>query len=294
MAKGERTLKFSAVQEQTELADTLEMGTEFALVPAPIVPTHGQVNQVTGSGWDPQYQDGNSRPESRIRVPVRSARIGEQGRGGELAETCLRPSRYNCCRLAGPTHSPRPTNLAQSFIDSRRNDRGPKPTGLCFGNPECQGPGKKVEVKGMGHPVLGETITSTGTTHTFSSAEGFTSQFVCSGKNPEHPPRPPRWREQRAKRNYGGYIVIGPRTDNKDEEKPGRESRSIIPVACRRFRKLLDSHGVHRWRAAGGESIILSRGRATRCSFGFEHGDIHRAYRLGALWNGPRPPSRGE
>jgi phage protein D len=71
--------------------------------------------------------------------------------------------------------------VAQSICDEIGNSFV-EADGLCYNHPEPK-PNFKVKLSNIGQRFNG-TYMITATTHTFSAAEGFSTQFVISGKQP--------------------------------------------------------------------------------------------------------------
>jgi hypothetical protein len=148
------------------------------------------------------------------------------------------------------------------------------------GNPEIR-PGRVVQLEGMGK-YSGEYYI-TGTRHllqdrvyitefTVSSLRG---ENLCTLFSPPTHPEP------------GQTLLVGIVTNNKDPENMGR-----VRV---KFPTLTEEHESN-WARVVGHGIGNNRGNDClpevndEVVVGFEHGDIHRPYVLGGVWNGKDQP----
>jgi len=178
-------------------------------------------------------------------------------------------------------------DIGTSFIEA---------DGLCYNQPQLAA-GDTIELKNIGNRFNGKYIL-TSVTHTFSPAEGLSSQFVISGKEPAtllsvlgggggggassgssaSPKASPN----------AGNIVVGIVTDNKDPEGMFRVkvkfpwlSDDIESFWARIASPMAGSgRGFHFLPEIDDEVLVA-----------FEHGDISRPYVLGSLWNGKDLPA---
>lgn len=257
---------------------TLEWGTAL-LHFHPVLSAGRQVNEVVVRGWDPQEKraivgqatDGRGTPE-----------IGEERSGGELAQEAFGEAR------AVVVHRPVRTQaeadaLAQSLCDELSN-AFVRAEGRSTGNPVLR-PGGLLEIQHVGERFSGRYYV-TQAVHRLSSRTGtYETSFVVSGSQAQtlldlvQPPGEGR-----------EWISLGVVTDNNDPEAIGRVkvqlpwlgddvestwARTAAPMAG-------DERGFFFLPEVGDEVLV-----------GFEHGDVHRPYILGALWNGQDAPPLG-
>lgn len=266
--------------EEPKTADVLvEWGMDLRSF-RPRLTTHGQVSEVTVRGWDPKTKKeivGKAVHGSAIK----SRKIGESKSGYALSSDFGEAKTVVVTR---PIHSQGEADaLAKSYID-RRESSSIEADGLCIGSSKVKA-GKTIQVKGSGSKFSGSYVV-TSTTHTFSGAEGFTTQFVCSGKS-QNSVLSMLAGEHGDQENIGGNIVVGLVTNNEDPEGLGRikvkypwlmadsESfwiRMATPMAG-------PERGFYFLPEVDDEVLVA-----------FEHGDIHRGYMIGALWNGVDKP----
>ncbi|MEQ9625729.1 VgrG-related protein [Coleofasciculus chthonoplastes] len=148
------------------------------------------------------------------------------------------------------------------------------------GNPEIR-PGRVVQLEGMGKYSGEYYITETRhllqdrvyiTEFTVSSLRG---ENLCTLFSPRTHPEP------------GQTLLVGIVTNNKDPENMGR-----VRV---KFPTLTEEHESN-WARVVGHGIGNNRGNDClpevndEVVVGFEHGDIHRPYILGGVWNGKDKP----
>lgn len=246
----------------------------------PRLSTAEQVNEVEVRGWDPKQKrevvgratNGQGAPQIGISQP--GAAIAQQAWGQAkiaIVDQFVR-SPAEADALAQATLD----SLASAFVEAE---------GSCIPNPDIV-PGRQVKIKGVGSRFEG-TYYVTQVTHIWTQAQGMMTHFTVSGRRDrgvwsllaEAASRP-------AGMNMG--LVIGIVTDNKDPEEIGR-----IKV---KFPWLSDND------ESAWARIVAPMGGAGRgflylpeiddeVLVGFEHGDIHRPFIIGALWNGrDKPP----
>ena len=150
--------------------------------------------------------------------------------------------------------------------------------GVCDANPDVV-PGRQVEITGVG-ARFGGTYYVTRVLHEWARADGMTTTFWASGRRDRGV-----WTllEEAAPRPVGLGLVIGVVTNNKDPEEMGRV-RVKFPW--------LSDQDESAWARvvspmAGGNRGLFSLPEIDdEVLVGFDHGDIHRPFVLGALWNG--------
>jgi uncharacterized protein involved in type VI secretion and phage assembly len=147
--------------------------------------------------------------------------------------------------------------------------------------------GTRVNVAKVGQRLTGK-YNVTATVHTYTPAEGYTTQFICSGKDPNSLLGLIDG-ERREESNIGGNIVIGIVTDNKDPESQGR-----MKVKFPWFEDNLESTWCRLVSPMAGKDrgFLFLPEVDDEVLVAFEHGDITRPFVLGALWNGKDSPPR--
>ncbi|HTQ09535.1 MAG TPA: VgrG-related protein [Fimbriimonadaceae bacterium] len=247
----------------------------------PRLTTHGMVSEVDVKGWDmKQKQAILSRKSSG--EGVKSAEVGESSSGGEAATNAFGDQASHAVVDIPVNTQDEADSIAQAYIDNRETSfiGG---DGLCVGHPAITA-GKTINVKGVGNRFSGKyAITSA--THTFTPAEGYTTQFSSSGKTPNTIPDLLAG-ERVNETNMKDWIAIGLVTDNQDPDNLGRIkvqypwlmddtsfwARMASPMAG-------NNRGIYYLPEVGDEVLVA-----------FEHGDIHSPYMIGALWNGQDSP----
>lgn len=240
--------------------------------------TVDQVNEVEVRGWDParkrevvgRASRGNGAPE-----------IGERRPGAEIAgrawgEASIAVTHQH---VQSPAEAER---LAQASLDELASVFI-EAEGRCDACPELA-PGRQVQIEGVG-PRFSGTYYVTQVIHEWSKAGGLATSFVVSGRRDRG-----LWSllEQRGGPPAGMGLVIGLVTNNKDPDELGRV-RVKFPW--------LSATEESAWAriaapaAGGGRGMLYLPEVDDEVLVGFEHGDIHRPFILGALWNGQdRPP----
>lgn len=276
--EGEK-LKFKKVKDPAGPDVTVAWGLDLRSF-RPRLTSHGQVSEVTVRGWDPKKKQPIVGKAQHTNA-VKSREIGESKTGFSLANPF---GDAKTMIVDWPIHSQKEAeDLAKSYIDKRESS-SIEADGLCTGNNKIKA-GKTVKVKDVGQRFSGAYMV-TSSTHTFTPAEGYTTQFVCSGKDP-HTVLGLLSGEKGDQGNMGGNIVVALVTNNVDPENKGRikvkypwlmenqESfwiRIATPMAG-------PDRGFYFLPEVNDEVLVA-----------FEHGDIHRGYMIGALWNGVDNP----
>jgi phage protein D len=273
------TLHFEAVGEASGSDAVAEWGMNVRSF-RPRLTTHGQVQEVTVRGWDPSKKQGIIG-KALHDAATKTRSISESKTGYALSSDFGDAKQV---MVDWPIHSQAEADsLAKSFMEKRESS-SIEADGLCVGQTNIKA-GKTIDVKGVGDKFSGKYVV-TSATHTFTPAEGYTTQFVCSGKSPNtflglldgetgH------------KNDRINNIVIAIVTDNVDPENLGRIkvrypwfaddqtsdwARIVSPMAG-------PDRGFYFLPEVDDEVLIA-----------FEHGDMHRPYMLGALWNGVDKP----
>ncbi|RYG35375.1 hypothetical protein EON81_12900 [bacterium] len=278
--KEEDKLFFKKVVDETERETELDWGQALRSfrIRAAAAP---QVDEVIVRSWNP---DDKKAVIGTARRPAGAAEIGERGRGGDVSKQAYGESRMVVVDRPAPNQA-EAQKIAQSIMD----DIGAsfiEADGLCYGHPEIRA-GDAVKIKNIGNRFSGRYLV-TSATHTYSPAEGFSTQFLINGKRPSTLLTMLGGEEEGAGSANRGNIVVGIVTDNNDPENLGRV-RVMYPW-------LTEDHQSFWARiaspmAGAGRGFMFLPEIDDEVLLAFEHGDIHRPYVLGGLWNGrDRPP----
>ena len=254
------------------------------------VAASSQVDEVQVRGWDAKNKQSII---GRAQTPQGIPQTGEPAHGGAVASRAFGPS-----RMVVTDRPIASQNEADALARSLCDDIGGgfmEAEGLCYGQPDLK-PGMKVEIKNIGGRFSGKYLV-TSTTHTYTPAEGYTTQFTISGK---------RTNTVTGLMDGGGsggsgatsggggslgggkraaganVIVVGIVTDNKDPENLGRVkikypwlteehtsfwARIATPFAGK-------DRGFHFMYEINDEVLVA-----------LEHGEISRPYVIGGLWS---------
>ncbi|HKZ50901.1 MAG TPA: VgrG-related protein [Dehalococcoidia bacterium] len=242
--------------------------------------TAEQVEDVIVRGWDPQAK---REIIGRATRPQGTPQIGEGRTGAEATSRAFgRAGRHVV--VDRPVASQAEADaLAQALCDELGHAYI-EAEGVSFGDPRVVA-GANVRLAGLGRRFAG-TYVVTDAVHRYD-ASGYTTSFTISGARsltmasllaPV----------TRSPGGNGSGIAIGIVTNNRDPDGQGR-----VKV---RFPWLADQEESTWARLAapmaGAERGFLFLPEVNdEVLIAFEHGDIHRPYVLGALWNGQdRPP----
>jgi len=233
-----------------------------------------QVEEVVVRGWDPERKQvieaAAPVDETRSEIGIDRAVISEAAGGGTLliADVPLQ-SEGEAEALAKSVAS----QVGRSFVEA---------DGVCHGNETIRA-GTQLEVSGVGERFGGKYVCSA-TTHIYRGGKGYETHFTVSGRNSRTlidllmPART---------RSWANSIVVGIVTQNEDPEAWGRV-RVKYPA--------LDDDTEGWWARIAAPSAGNDRGLLMMPVVGdevllaFEHGDVHRPYVIGALWNGKDTP----
>lgn len=174
--EGENKLCFKKVENTTPTTLQLEWGHDLRSFRIR-VSSSNQVNKVTVRSWDPKTKQAivgqATRPQGGPQISMRSE-------GGATAQQAF--GQAEMVVVDHPVHNQQQANaIAQSLCDEI-GASFIEADGLCYNHPELS-PGDSVELKNVGNRFNGKYIITT-VSHTFSAAEGFSTQFVISGKKP--------------------------------------------------------------------------------------------------------------
>ena len=243
--------------------------------------TAEQVNEVEVRGWDLRQK---KKVEGHATRGNGAPQIGIQASGADAARTAWGEAKIAIVDQFVRSPSEADT-LAQSALDELASSFV-EAEGSCDGNAQVA-PGRQVQISGVGSRFNG-TYYVTQVIHEWNLTQGLVTHFVISGRRDrgvwslleEMPERKP---------NLG--LVVGIVTNNQDPD-------GLYRVRVR-FPWLSDSD-----ESAWARMAVPMAGSDRGMMFlpevddevlvGFEHGDIHRPYVLGALWNGVDAPPLGQ
>lgn len=244
----------------------------------PRMSTAEQVNEVEVRGWDPKQK---REVVGRATRGQGAPEIGlSQGGGADIARRTWGEAKVGVVDqfVRSPSEA---EALAQAVLDEAASIFV-EAEGTCRANPDIV-PGRQVQIDNVGSRFNG-TYYVTQVIHEWTP-QGIVTRFMVSGRRDRGV-----WSllENASPRNFGLGMVIGVVTNNKDPENMGR-----VKVK-------------YPWLSDQDESawarIAAPMGGNERGFFylpevddevliGFEHGDIHRPFVMGTLWNGrDKPP----
>ena len=268
----ERTLHFCRPIEGE--GPVLEWGANLRSF-RPRLTTAQQVSEVIVRGWDPEAK----REIIGRAIAGRGApRIGEPRSGSQIAAEAFQQGRKQVVVDRPVKSQAQADSLAQVIFDQLASGFI-KAKGVAFGDPRLKA-GRVVSVNSIGDRFSGE-YSLTATTHIYR-AEEYTTSFSVSGK------RPHTLCQLLDKEEHSGRgVVVGIATNNNDPQGLGR-----VKV---KFPWLAEDEESAWARIA---SPMAGQGRGfyflpevnDEVLLAFEHGNIHRPYILGVLWNGQDKP----
>ena len=238
--------------------------------------TAEQVNEVQVRGWDPKQK---REVVGRAAQGSGAPQIGITESGAEIAQRTWGEAKLAIVDqfVRSPAEAEK---LAQAALDEIAS-AFVVAEGTCS-NPAVA-PGKQVEIDGVGARFKG-TYYVTQVIHQWVKDKGLTTQFVASGRRDRGV-----WslleESKRAPSTFG--LVSGVVTNNRDPDNMGRV-RVRFPWLSDQdesawARMLSPMSGADR-------GIFYLPEVDDEVLVGFEHGDIHRPYVIGALWNGKDQP----
>src|SRR5579862_763281 len=213
--QGEKDLHFEKVKDQGP-GDTikLEWGKDLRSF-RPRTAANHQVDQVVVRGWDPKTK---KAIVGNCNKPSGTAQIGDPTSGGDIAKKAFGSARMVVTDRPVHTQS-EADDLARSVCDDLGSSFV-EAEGLCYGQPKLK-PGSIVEIKNIGKRFSGK-YQLTSTTHTYTPAEGFTTQFSVNGKKPSSLLSMIHEQGGGARTKNGNNIVVAVVTDNLDPDNQGR------------------------------------------------------------------------
>lgn len=273
----DRTLHFCRPSEDD--GPTLEWGANLRSF-RPRLTTARQESEVIVRGWDPKTKREIIGRASQGRG---APSIGERRSGSQIAAQAFQQGRKLVVVERPIQTQAEAEALAQTIFDEAASDFV-KAEGVALGDPRLRA-GRMVTIDNIGDRFKG-TYHLTATTHIYT-AQDYVTTFHVSGK------RPYTLHQLLDRQDHGGKsVVVGIVTNNSDPEDLGRVkvkfpwlaedeestwARIAAPMAGqdRGFYFLPEVN----------DEVLLA----------FEHGDVHRPYVLGVLWNGqdnpPKPSS---
>ena len=239
--------------------------------------TSEQVNEVTVKGWDMRQK---AKVEGRATRGNGSPQIGISQPGADLARTAWGEAKIAIVDqfVRSPSEA---EVLAQATLDEL-SSAFVEAEGTCDGNAAVK-PGKQVEIAGVGSRFNGKYYV-TSVIHEWNLTQGLRTHFVISGRNPKDV-----WSllDESAPPQTNLGLVVGIVTNNNDPE-------GLMRVRVR-FPWLSDSDEsawarVASPMAGNGRGFMILPEIDDEVIVQFEHGDIHRPYVVGAVWNGVDAP----
>jgi phage protein D len=164
--------------------------------------------------------------------------------------------------------------------------------GTCEGDPRLRA-GTTVNISGLGPDYSGK-YRVTAVTHTYGGPTGYTTTFEVTGRLPRELPDLAR---TATKNTWGKSLVVGIVTNNKYSGTPANrpDKKALVRV---KYPTLDGGQNEGAWARVVAVGAGKDRGQlmlpqvGDEVLIGFENGDPHRPYVLGALWNGkdlPKP-----
>jgi phage protein D/phage baseplate assembly protein gpV len=268
----ERTLHFCEASQEEGL--TLEWGGNLRSF-RPRLTTAQQVSEVIVRGWDPATKQGIMGRATEGRG---APSIGEDRSGSHIAAEAFQRGRQQVIVDRPVGSQAQADALAQSLLDQLASGFV-KAKGLAFGDPRLKA-GKLVTVDSVGDRFSGQYYI-TASVHVYK-AEGYVTSFSVTGKQPH------TLFQLLEKEDRGGRgVVVGIVTNNDDPEGLGRVKVRLPWLAedeestwARIASPMAGQDRGFYYLPEVNDEVLLA----------FEHGDIHRPYVLGALWNGRDSP----
>lgn len=241
----------------------------------PRLSTAEQVNEVEVRGWDPKQK---REVVGRASKGNGSPQIGIAQAGADVAKNAWGEAKYAVVDkfVRSPAEADKVAQamldkLASSFVEAE---------GACDGNPKLKA-GTQIKIEGVGNRFNG-TYYVTQAIHHWTKDAGLKSHFTISGMRDRGIFSMLQDAQARDMAPVMA-VIVGIVTNNKDPEGQGRV-RVKFPT--------LSSDDESAW-----ARIVAPMAGDDRGFFylpevddevlcGFENGDIHRPYVLGALWNG--------
>ena len=246
----------------------------------PRLSTSEQVSEVEVRGWDPKQK---RAVVGRATRGQGAAEIGISGSGSSIASKA-----WGEAKFAIVDQFARSPAEAEAFAQAALDEMTSafvEAEGTCTPNGDIT-PGRQIQVDGVG-PRFNGKYYATQVVHEWTSEQGLQTRFSASGRRDRG-----IWSliQDLQPKSLGMSTVIGVVSNIKDPEELGRVrvkypwlsdknesawARIVSPMAG-------DGRGF--WYLPEIDDEVL---------VSFEHGDIHRPFVLGALWNGKdKPPMK--
>ncbi len=239
----------------------------------PRLSTAEQVSEVEVRGWDPKQK---REVVGRATRGNGSPQIGISQTGADIAKDTWGEAKYALVHhfVKSPAEADKIAQakldeLASSFVEAE---------GTCDGDANIRA-GKQVQVEGVGTRFNG-TYYVTQATHEWTKDKGLFTHFTISGRRERG-----LWSvledAQPEPKVFG--LVTGIVTNNKDPEEMGRVKVKF---------PWLSDNDESAWArlvapmAGNGRGMFYIPEVDDEVLVAFEHGDIHRPFIIGALWNG--------
>jgi uncharacterized protein involved in type VI secretion and phage assembly len=274
-----KTLKFRSAEAKPPDAEPQDLGISLLSFRARLSAV-AQPNNVEVRGWDTKDKRAIVGTASSPDVP---SKIGEGNTGGQSAQKSFGSSAKLLVTDRPVQTQGEATALAQALLDEMSGDYL-SAEGTCLGEPTILA-GSLLQIKGVG-TKLGGKYFITACRHTFSSAEGYRTTFYVSGRRPTS-----LLAAFDAARPRHAHVVDGVATalvtNINDPDGLGR-----VKV---KFPWLDEQHESDWVRlatpGAGQERGFFATPEVNdEVLVAFEHGDAHRPYVIGGLWNSKDKP----
>jgi phage protein D len=234
-----------------------------------------QVKDVTVRSWDPKRKE---KIEATATVQQQGSSIGIQR---SVVNASFGASTLTIADAPVVTLDDA-TELAKS-VASYVGNLFVAAWGACEGDPRIRA-GTLLNIKGLGADFSGKYRVSS-VTHAYGGPTGYTTTFEVLGRSPRDLLD---LAQPLTKNVWGESLVIGIVTNNKDPEKLAR-----VRV---KYPTLDGEQNEGAWARVVGVGAGPERGQMMlpqvndEVLIGFESGDPHKPYVLGALWNGSDKP----
>ena len=240
-----------------------------------------QNSEVTVLGWDPIKK---ARIVGTAAKGNGSPKTGESRSGADQAKSAFGSSKVVMVDMP-MSDQEEAKSIAQSLADTMAGDFVTA-EGVTFGNPDLAA-GVTAEITGIGERFSGEYHV-TSTTHLFNRTEGYSTSFVVSGRSP-HTLLDLVESGASPRQTVPGGVVVGEVTNIKDPDGLSRVkvkfpwlSDDLESDWARMSAPGAGPNRGFQWLPEVNDEVLVA----------FEHGDIHRPYILGGLWNDKdKPPS---
>ena len=242
-----------------------------------------QTSDVTVRGWDPIKKEGIV---GKSTTGEGNPKLGDGRSGADQAESAFGASKMVLVDQPVRTQTEADA-MAQSLADAIAGGfviaEGTTNPGMA----EIL-PGVTVRITGIGKRMSGDYFV-TASTHRMSAQEGYTTSFVVGGRRSMTLAEAVDSGSKPRESAYGGGVVVGLVTDNNDPEDLCRVKVEF---------PWLDDSVESDWARIAAPGSGSGRGMLwlpevdDEVLVAFEHGDIHRPYVLGGLWNSKdKPPA---